>query len=54
VLGNKALLSEEVESQVLLGVSHIRVGLLALFPLLCERKERKRWRREHVYLSIPM
>ena len=49
-----ALLSEEVKSQVLLGVFHIRVGLLALSPLLCEGKGRKRWRRECVHSSVPM
>ena len=49
---NNALLSEEVKSQVLLGVSHIRVGLLALFPILSERKERKRWRKERVATFI--
>lgn len=44
MLGDKAFLSEEVESQTLLGTTHIRVGLLAF---LCERKERKKWRNAY-------
>ena len=52
MLGNETLLSEEVEGQALLGVSCIRVGLLALLTLLCDRRGRDRGKNVYMYIYL--